>query len=312
MNEWIKVFAPASIGNIGPGFDTLGMAVNGIGDVIEARIIPEKRILISEIINEFTNSLSYDPNENTAGIAAREVLKKLDAKKGLEFKLHKGIPPGSGLGSSAASAVAAGFAVNLLFGNQLTKLDLIEPITKAEEYVSGAFFVDNTASSLLGGIILTKSRDPLEILNFTEIPDNLRIVLASPNYIVLTKQARAVLPQEVKFNDFIHNMANSCSIIAALYRRDTNLFGRAVDDVIVEKARAHLIPGFHDVKKAALTNGALGASISGAGPTIFAVCDDYEDSNNVGEAMKKAFKKNGLKCTIRISTVNKEGVFQIK
>ena len=177
--DWIKVFAPATIGNIGPGFDVLGLAVSGWGDIIEARKI-DSGVLISEIESE--HELPTNPNKNTAGIAARETLRVLGERGGVEMKIRKGLPSGSGLGSSAASAAAAAFAVNYLYGEKLTKEDLILPTTKAEEYVSGGFFADNTAPCLLGGATLTRSKLPLDVTKIGHI-DELRIVLVTPLHL---------------------------------------------------------------------------------------------------------------------------------
>src|SRR3989338_2869689 len=196
--EWIKVFSPATIGNIGPGFDVLGLAVKGLGDIVEARKI-KSGIEISSIESKI--SLSKDPTKNTMGIAAFEVLKILKEKGGVELKLKKGIPPGSGLGSSAASAAGAAFAVNYLYGSRLTKEELILPATKAEEVVSGGFFADNTAPSLLGGATLTRSCVPLDVIKIGSIKD-LKIVLVTPEIVVLTKTAREILPKTVPLKDF--------------------------------------------------------------------------------------------------------------
>jgi len=303
MDE-IKVFAPASIGNIGPGFDVLGMAVDISGDEVEVRKIKGDDVLIKEIIGNKT--LSKDPDKNTAGIAAKEVLKALGEKKGLEIILHKVLPIGSGLGSSAASAVAAGFAVNCLFDNRLEKEDLIYPITKAEEVVSGSFFSDNVASSLLGGVVLMRSYDPFEIVKLGYLEDTF-IALVRPEIEIITKDARDILPNKILLKDMIKNNANTSGIVAGVLNGDVGLFGRSVDDQVIEKHRKKLIPGFDDVKKAALKNGAFGCSIAGAGPTVFAVCDSNKIAQDVANAMKKEFEKAGLDSNASVSKMDTQG-----
>ena len=302
--DWIKVFAPATIGNIGPGFDVLGLAVSGWGDVIEARKT-DSGVLISEIKSE--HDLPTDPDENTAGIAAREVLQLLGEGGGVEMKIIKGLPSGSGLGSSAASAAAAAFAVNHLYGDKLSKEELILPATKAEEYVSGGFFADNTAPCLLGGATVTRSKLPLDVTKIGHI-DNLRIALVTPDVVVLTREAREILPKTIPMEGFVNNMANSCLISAAFAKNDYDLFARSLNDIVVEPVRAQLIQGYEDVKQNALKAGADGVAISGSGPTLFAITNH---TNNraylIEDAMVRSFKKNGVRCKSIITGVDSEG-----
>jgi len=302
--DWIKVFAPATIGNIGPGFDVLGLAVSGWGDIIEARKI-DSGVLISEIESE--HELPTNPNKNTAGIAAREVLRVLGERGGVEMKIRKGLPSGSGLGSSAASAAAASFAVNYLYGEKLTKEDLILPTTKAEEYVSGGFFADNTAPCLLGGATLTRSKLPLDVTKIGHI-DELRIVLVTPDVIVLTREAREILPKTIPMEGFVNNMANSCLISAAFAKNDYDLFARSLNDIVVEPVRATLIPGYDEAKVNALRAGADGVAISGSGPTMFAITSLLHNrSYLIEDAMVRSFKKNGVECKSIITEVDMEG-----
>lgn len=302
--DWIKVFAPATIGNIGPGFDVLGLAVSGWGDIIEARKI-DSGVLISEIESE--HELPTNPNKNTAGIAARETLRVLGERGGVEMKIRKGLPSGSGLGSSAASAAAAAFAVNYLYGEKLTKEDLILPTTKAEEYVSGGFFADNTAPCLLGGATLTRSKLPLDVTKIGHI-DELRIVLVTPDVVVLTREAREILPKAIPMEGFVNNMANSCLISAAFAKNDYDLFARSLNDIVVEPVRATLIPGYDEAKENALKAGADGVAISGSGPTMFAITSLLHNrSYLIEDAMVRSFKKNGVECKSIITEVDMEG-----
>ena len=304
--KWVKVFAPATIGNIGPGFDVLGLAVKKIGDIVEARKA-RQGVKISSITYAGPNvKLSTDPRKNTAGIAALETLKILNIEGGVELRLKKGLPLGSGLGSSAASAVAAAFAVNHLYGNKLTKEDLILPATVAEEAVSGAFFADNTAPALLGGATLTRSCIPLDVTKIGSIK-KLKIILVTPEMVILTKDARKILPKKIHMKDFIFNMANTALITAAFAKDDYALFSRSLNDAVIEPVRSKLIKGFNRVKENALKAGADGMSISGSGPTLFAITDKLSKARRIEDAMVGTFKRLGIKCSSIITEVDSVG-----
>jgi homoserine kinase len=304
--KWVKAFAPATIGNIGPGFDVLGLAVKKIGDIVEARKA-RSGVKISSITYAGPNfSLSTDPRKNTAGIAALETLKILNIDGGVELRLKKGLPLGSGLGSSAASAAAAAFAVNHLYGNKLTKEDLILPATVAEEAVSGAFFADNTAPALLGGATITRSCIPLDVTKIGSIK-KLKIILVTPEMVILTKDARKILPKKILMKHFIFNMANTALITAAFAKDDYALFSRSLNDAVIEPARSKLIKGFNRVKENALKAGADGMSISGSGPTLFAITDKLSKARRIEDAMVGTFKRLGIKCSNIITEVDSVG-----
>ena len=300
---WIKIFSPATIGNIGPGFDVLGLAIKGMGDIIEAR---KNDTGISISFMESNSPLSRDPQKNTAGIAAREVLKMLNVKGGVELKLKKGLPSGSGLGSSAASAAAAAFATNCLYGNELTKMDLILPATRAEEVVSGGFFADNTAPALLGGATLTRSCLPLDVTKIGFIED-LKIILVTPEIVILTKKARKILPKKIPLKDFVYNMGNSCLISAAFSKNDYALFARSLNDDVIEPVRAKLIPGFEKVKENAIRAGADGMAISGSGPTVFAITNNLQKARIIEDSMIRTFKTFGINSRGLITEVDRNG-----
>jgi len=306
--KWVKIFSPATIGNIGPGFDVLGLAVKGFGDVIEARVIDDGIVISS--INPDTG-ISKDPKKNTAGIAASEVLKILGANGGIELKINKGIPPGSGLGSSAASAAASAFATNYLHGNKLSKEELILPATKAEEAVSGDFFADNTAPALLGGATLTRSCVPLDVTKIGSI-DKLKIILVTPKITVLTKDARKILPKEVPIKNFVNNMANSCLISTAFAKNDYGLFARSLNDTVIEPVRSKLIKGFDVVKKNALAAGADGMTISGSGPTVFAITDNAQKAQYIKTVMIETFYEQGVESSGIVTEVDPIGTRIIK
>jgi homoserine kinase len=299
----VLAFAPASIGNVGPGFDVLGMAITQLGDTVEAMKTKGRDVVITEITGS-DGTIPTDPTRNTAGIAAQEVLKLLKAKQGVEIKLHKNIP-GTGLGSSAASAVAAGMAVNALFGNRLKKEELIIPCAEAERSVSGGYFIDNVAASLLGGVIVSHPAQR-QAFSIGTIPD-LVIVVVTPEHKVLTKIARAVLPDKVQLDLVIANMACVATMVGAVARKDAKLFAQSVMDLIIEPARAHLIPGFADVKSAALKAGALGASISGAGSSVFALTDRKTYARSIGHAMQRIFMQHGIYSQVTIARMDPHG-----
>jgi len=298
-----KAFAPASIGNIGPGFDVLGMAITGLGDTVTAEKNQGRDVVIREIKGG-DGTIPLESDRNTAGIAAREVLKLVKAKQGVTLSILKNIP-GTGLGSSAASAVAAAVAVNALFRNRLDREELIPPCAAAEHSISGGYFIDNVAASLFGGVIVSQAAQR-QAFSVGTIPD-LVVVVVTPYHSVLTKISRAVLPDKVPLNLVVSNMANTATMVAAVGQKDPRRFGLAIQDTIVEPARAHLIPGFPDVKAAALKAGALGASISGAGASVFAVTDKKSHARKIGQAMQRVFQQHGISSEIIVSRIDKHG-----
>lgn len=307
----VKVFAPATIANVGPGFDVLGFALEGLGDIVEAKKIPQRKVKIVKILGN-NPGLPLEAKRNTLGIAAWEVLRILKAKEGVEFKLNRKMPSFSGLGSSGTSAVAGAYATNLLFGNKLKKADLIKPCLVAETKVSGCH-ADNIAPSLFGGFVLIKDYDPLSIIPLGFL--NMEVVFALPDLKIKrkskTKFARSILPGEVPLKNVVSNLGNLSGIVAAIFKKDAKLLGESIVDKLIEPVRARLIPGFYEVKRAALASGAYGCSISGAGPSVFAVCDDRKKARKIGQSMKKAFLKNGINSKIFITKVDKKGVRQI-
>jgi homoserine kinase len=294
---WVRVFAPASIANLGPGFDSLGVALEGPGDTIEARRTDagSRGVVISAIDGE-ARDLPMEAARNCAGRAAEAVLERLRGKAGkdagLEMRIHKGLPQGSGLGSSAASAVGGAVAAHLLFGSPLGSNALLAAALEGEVVASGARHADNLAASLLGGFTIVRSHDPLDVVRL-EAPATLRFVVVLPDMRLETRRARAVLPEMIPLRDAISNWSNAAALVAAVARGNVSDIGRAVVDRVIEPARAPLIPGFDAVKSAALGAGAYGCSISGAGPAVFAVA--HADAGaGVAAAMQAAFERHGL------------------
>lgn len=301
VQDTATAFAPATVANLGPGFDWLGCAVEGEGDTVTAKVLRDQpgQVVIESITGD-NGRLSLVAADNCVGIAAAETLKLLGSPScGVSLTLHKGLPLGSGMGSSAASAAAAAWAVNGLFGSPLSKAQLIPAGLASEATVSG-YHADNIGPALMGGFVLIRSCDPLQLvpLPFGGDPNNalpLWFVLVNPKFEAPTKEMRAVLPQQVPFKSMINNCTQGGSLVAAILTGDAALLGAALDsDVIIEPVRAPLIPGMMAVKEAAKAAGAYGCTISGAGPTAVAVVPDPEVGGRVAGAMGAAFKAAGL------------------
>ncbi|GAA0153483.1 kinase [Lithospermum erythrorhizon] len=315
----VTSFAPATVANLGPGFDFLGCAVDGVGDLVTIRVDPNVRpgqISISDISGTANSKkLSKDPLWNCAGIAAIAVMKMLRIRSvGLSLSLEKGLPLGSGLGSSAASAAAAAVAVNELFGNPLDVSHLVLAGLESESKVSG-YHADNIAPAIMGGFVLIRSYDPLELipLKFPEEKD-LFFVLVNPEFEAPTKKMRAALPTEITMSHHIWNSSQAGALVASVLQGDLRGLGKAMSsDKIVEPTRAPLIPGMEAVKAAAIEAGAFGCTISGAGPTAVAVIDNEEKGNEIGERMVEAFKKDGnLKAFAMVKKLDRIGARLIK
>jgi len=303
----VTVFAPATVANIGPGFDILGLAVTGVGDTIEARKTDLPGVVIEAIYGD-GGRLPLCPTKNTAGIAAAEALKVVGANSGVAIKIHKGMPLGSGLGSSAASAAAAVWAVAVLHEFE-DKQALLPACLAAEAQVSG-YHADNVAPALLGGFVLINSYHPLRVESLP-VPTNLHLVLVTPDHEIPTADARSVVPKTVPLEKVVANASCLSAMIVASFKDEIVAFGRAIVDEIIEPARAHLIPGFQQVKQAALQAGGFGCSISGAGPTVFAIAGSSEAGQKIGRAMQGAFQKAGLSSMANVAAVDMRGARQL-
>lgn len=295
-------FAPGSIGNLGPGLDVLGCAVEGSGDAVTAEWHDRPGITI---LDPGHPDLSADPTRHASGIAAQAVIRRATTlgattpADGIALRARKGLPLSAGQGGSAASAVAGALAVNALIGAPLSRDDLLAAALVAEEAIAGRH-LDNIAPSLLGGIVLVRSLEPIEVVPLP-VPPSLRIVLAHPSQALRTADAREVLPELVLRDVALHQAAQVAAIVAACHRGDVALLGRSIDDRIAEPARARLLPGFVEAKAAAVKAGALGVSISGAGPTMFALCDSDVTAAEVATAACAAYGRAGLGCVARVT-----------
>ncbi|EFJ45216.1 hypothetical protein VOLCADRAFT_94379 [Volvox carteri f. nagariensis] len=295
-----SAFAPATVANLGPGFDWMGCAVQGGGDTVVVKALPGRAgEVVIEAIKGDGGRLSLDPAKNCIGVAASETLKLLGGAVscGVSLTLHKGLPLGSGMGSSAASAAAAAWAVNGLFGAPLAKDKLILAGLASEAAVSG-YHADNVGPSLLGGFVLIRSCKPGEPVELLQLPftaaEELHFVLVNPRFEAPTAEMRAVLPREVPMKSMINNCCQGGALVAGILRGDVRLIGESLDrDVIIEPVRGPLIPGMLAVKEAARAAGAYGCTISGAGPTAVAIVDDPAVGERVAAAMCEAFRSAG-------------------
>lgn len=295
-------YSPGSIGNLGPGLDILGCAVEGAGDTVTAEFADSRGI---SVLEPGDPSLSTDPTMHASGIAAHAVVRRAThmgattPAAGIALRVKKGLPLSAGQGGSAASAVAGAAAVNALIGSPLARHEILEAALYSETQLAGRH-LDNIAPSYMGGIVLIRSLDPIDVLS-VPVPASLHIVLASPEQTLRTAEARAVLPVEVSLSVALHQAAQVAGIVAALHAGDLAFLGRCIDDRIAEPARSALLPGFNRAKQAAMGAGALGVSISGAGPTAFALSSSAEQAHAVATAMCDAYRRAGLKCTTRVA-----------
>lgn len=299
---------PGGIGNLGPGLDVLGCAILGGRDQVIAEWCATPGITV---LDPGHPDLPSSPTKHTAAIAAAAVLHEalkrgaMPSEPGIALTVQKGLPLSGGQGGSAASAVAGAAAANALLGNLLDTNALLECSLVAEAKVAGRH-LDNIAPALLGGIVLVRSVDPVDIIRLP-VPTGLRLVLAHPAQRLSTASARRALPATVPLATVTHQLAQVASMVAACFNDDLVLFGRCIDDRIAEPARASLIPGFAEAKIAALGAGALGVSISGAGPTAFAIVDDVERGRRVAAAMHEAYARQGIECETAVTEIDIKG-----
>jgi homoserine kinase len=299
----ITVKAPSSTANLGPGFDVFGLAVDAFFDEIT---LTKKKSGVSIVTKD---NVPTNPDNNTAGLVVKNMLKKLKIKDGIEIKIKKGVPAGFGMGSSAASAAAAVIAFNQMFELKLDDNALVEFAGFGEKASAGSVHYDNVAASVLGGFVIVRT-NPLNVIKI-EPPMNLRMCIAVPTLEVpkkKTKVSRGVIPKKVRLSDSIANLSNAAAIVAGFMRKDPDLIGNSIKDVIVEPARQHMIPGFIKVKENALKAGALGVTISGAGPSVIAFSKSSADLKKISLAMSKGFTSANTKCQTVICKPSKGAI----
>lgn len=306
MNE-IKLFCPATIANLNCGFDVMGLCLETIGDEMIVRKTPEKGIRITKIEGA---DLPFETEKNVAGVAALAVLNAVNYDFGFEIEIYKKIKTGSGIGSSSASAAGAVFGINKLLGRPFTPHQLVNFAMKGEAIASGCEHADNVAPCLLGGFTLVRGYNPLDVVRI-ESPSELYAVVLHPHIELKTSDSRAVLEPTVSLKNAITQTGNLGGLIAGLFTSDYNLIGRSLQDVIIEPLRRKLIPNFDATKNAALQNGALGAGISGAGPSIFALCRGKESAEKIAQGMKDTYSTTEIDFDLHVSKINPNGVTEI-
>ncbi len=305
LSRSIKAYAPASIGNVSCGFDILGIAVDAPGDEVELTLTSNDCVSIKKIVGD-DGRLPLEADQNTASVAVQSFLKSINSKQGVDIVLYKNLPLGSGMGSSAASAVAALVAINHLMDHPYSKKELLQFSLDAELVACGAAHADNAAPCLLGGCVLVRDYHPLDIIEIPT-PDSLYCTLVHPHFEVKTADSRRILRDMIPISEAVTQWGNVAGLVAGLMMSDYSLIGRSLKDVVAEPFRSGLIPGFDEVKKSAIEAGALGCGISGSGPTLFALSTSSTIANSVGAEMKNTFLTHGLESDVFVSNVNKEG-----
>jgi homoserine kinase len=301
-----RVFAPATIANVGPGFDIFGMALHQPGDEVEIMVTRQPGIRIKDITGDH-GLLPRDATKNTATVAMHSLFQNLGTEAGLDVIIHKKMPIGSGMGSSAASSVAGIWALNALLAKPLGKDELLKHALEGEKISSGgAVHLDNIAACLYGGFILARQKEPADIIELP-VPENLKCVVIHPQIEIKTSESRKLLKKETSLSQAVEQWGNIAGMVAALYRNDLSLLSRSLHDVIAEPVRSILIPEFDKMKQSALADGALGFSISGSGPSVFALCDSDERAKAIGTRLQAILDQKNIKNDLHITEINKEG-----
>ena len=303
MVSKITVRAPSSTANLGPGFDTFGLAIDAFYDEVTLTKTKKGITIVTD------DNIPTNPENNTAGLVVKNMKKKLKIKNGVEIQIKKGIPAGFGMGSSAGSAAATAVAFGKLFKIKLNSNQLVEFAGFGEKASAGTIHYDNVAASVLGGFVIVKT-NPLNVISI-DPPTNLRMCVAVPKIDVpkkKTKVSRGVIPKKVKLTDAVLNLSNASAIVAGFIKKDPELIGNSIKDVIVEPARQHMIPGYEKVKQNALKAGAYGVTISGAGPSVIAFSKNSFDLKKISTAMAKGFKTANIECQTIICKPSKGAI----
>lgn len=303
MNQSIRIIAPASVSNVGPGFDLMGFALGEPSDILRVQKNNSKSL---RIINESGISIPENPKNNVSSVAVQSLLDKFDIKDGFDLIFEKKIHPGSGIGSSAASCTSAVYGVNKLLDDIETENNLIHHALKGEFIASGSLHADNIAPALLGGFILIRSYEPFDLIKL-KYPDNLICTLIHPELVIKTMESRKLIPKKITLSDSIAQSGNLAALIAGLNTDDYDLIGRSLEDKIAEPHRSKLIPGYEELKIKLIDSGVLGMNISGSGPSVFALSDSLEIAEKAALIMKETFKKRNIQSKTYISGISELG-----
>lgn len=306
MKDQVRVFAPATVANLICGYDILGFALERPGDEIYMRISDRPGVRLLGISGD-DGRLPLDPQKNTVSACVQTLLASLGREEvGLEIALDKKMPIGSGLGSSAASTVGGLFAANILLGEPLSRLELLPFAIMGEELACGFGHADNVAPSLLGGITLIRSYEPLDVINLP-VPTDLHVSLIFPHVDVPTRDARKMIKEQVPLRAAVKQWGNVAGLVAGLYASDYELIGRSMQDELIEPVRSILIPEFDSLKRLALENQALTFGISGSGPSVFALSTDDQAARRITATLEEHLKNKGIGCNGYVSRINSAG-----
>ncbi len=305
----VTAFAPATVANVSCGFDILGFAIEDLGDKVSVYLSDTPGIRVIRIEGD-KGKLPYEADKNTCSVAIRAMLEALDFEGGVEIELFKGLPLGSGMGSSAASAVAALVATNTLLGNPFEKKDLLPFAIESERIACGAGHADNVSPALLGGFVLIREYHPLDVIPL-HVPRGLYCTLVHPHLVLNTSDSRSVLRRNVSLQDATTQSGNIAGLVAGLFQEDMALISRSLNDVIAEPSRSVLIPGYEEVKEGIKPAGALGCGISGSGPTIFILSPSEEIAWEVSRMAQKVFDAMQLPIDLYVSAINTRGAYII-
>jgi homoserine kinase len=304
MVKRVSIFSPATVANVGPGFDILGFALNEPGDEISIEISENPQHIIE---NNTDIIIPLDPLKNVATVAIDAMLNALGSKARFHIRFNRKIPAGSGIGSSAASSAGAVYAANILLGNPYSETELVPFAMQGEKAASGSAHADNVAPALLGGFVLVRSYNPLDIVRIPS-PEELYCSVVHPNISIATEDSRKILKTSIPLETAITQCGNVAGLVTGLITEDFRLIRDSMHDVIAEPIRSFLIPEYDQVKKAALDSGALGCSISGSGPSIFALSENSKIAAKVGGAMKNVFSSAEIGSNLFISQINMGGM----
>ena len=300
----IKVFSPGSVTNLSCGYDILGFCLDKVGDTITITKTPEKGIIISSI-DKYDLPTSID--ENVAGIAAQAMMNEVSIDYGIDIKIEKGIKPGSGIGSSAASSAGVVYAINKLIGSPFTNLQLIRFAMEGEKYVSGSYHADNVSPILLGGFTLVRSIEELDIIKLPN-PKDLIATIIRPEIELKTSDSRKVVKSKVTIDKMVRQSANLAAFISSLYTEDYELMSSSIVDEIIEPDRALLIPEYYNIKEISTKAGAIACGISGSGPAIFSLSKSSEVANDILNKISSHFDSVNITYNGFVSLINSEGV----
>ena len=306
MKDSIKVFAPATVANVVCGFDVLGFAVNEPGDEVIMRLTNNPGITISKITGD-NGRLPLDPKKNTVSVSVEHYLKHIGRTDiGLDIELHKKMPIGSGLGSSSASTVAGLFAAKTLLGDETDVVELLPFARKGEEMACGHGHADNVAPALMGGFVLIRSYDPLDVIRLPH-PKGLYCAIVFPDVDVPTREARQIIRNKIQMKDAVTQWGNIAGLVSGLFMNDIDLIGRSMKDILVEPVRSMLIPDFYKMREMAMDLGAVSFGISGSGPSVFAFTRDEETAKQITQKLQKHLASIKIDSNTYVSTINDEG-----